>query len=518
MPIYEKPLPEDLHNQRAVLFELLIPSAIACLRDLLYVSAEKIVTSIGNTTRNLYGKWCSDPQLNTHSRRSLQWNINLGSTVKHFSASHYSSKLHPTQSNDNFIVNNGYNLNYTAANGTIEFSGNSSSCIKDWCTLKVQSDSQYALMQWAINGNNQTPNQVLARQSECHKNMSTSEFMEFGSLRCYDTLQIRNFIKAAVLGTLSFKNESVFNLICQSLWECSPLAENGVRVAHEDYSDAVFLQECLSTMDNLRAKHKDNWQNHYFILTVIVFAVNVAEKSDDRSILDSAGTLILKCRCLTETWSADIQKIMSKMTSTDTDTAEKNNLTLKLVEVNICRAISFGAHKRLGNRTIQTSEHIKNWLEATVIVNDLLTFVSKHASNQIALLTRRVIELGVDVQEYLKKSPFLHKGLNLFLRSHYGGADDLNFSSDTLWTFYEKVPQVCYLEVNKRKRTDDFVTFQLDIVTGNFLVNGCTMSRLPATMENHADYQRVFPTMSFEVSSNYRSGFEIFLSMSKSPH
>lgn len=498
--VYEKPLPEDIHYQRAVVFELQIPRTIACLRDLLYTFAEKIVTSIGNNKTRIQGKWFVDSQLHPHYRKLLDWKVNLGSTTKLFVDSHY-AKHHPDSADDSFFVNNGYNLHYVAENTTIDLRGNYASHIKDWCTLKVQHNSQYASMQWAINGNNQTPNEVLARQSECHRNLSTSEFLEFGSLRCYNKLQIRNLIKAAVLGTLSFKNDSVFNLICQSLWECSSCTEHDVREAHEDFSDAIFLQECLTIMDSLRAKHKDNWQDNYVILTVMVFAVNVAEKSDDRTVLGKAGTLILECRNLTKRWSEDILNIQSKMTSADT--MQKKNLTLKLVEVNICRALSFGAHKRLGRRTISTAEHIKDWLQAIVIVYDHLAFISNNTSNLIVLLVRRVIETGVDIEGFLKKSSCLHGGLNMFLRSHYGGAGDLNFSSDTRWKCYINALQVCMLEVNRKQRSDETVTLQLDIVTGNFLVNGCTVSRLPTAIENHADYQRVFPTMSFEVSFNH---------------
>lgn len=496
MTVYEKPLPEDRHEQRSVVFELLIPSAIACLRDMLFTFAVRIVSPVEKSRSDTHGQWHKDSQLHSHGRRLLEWKISLGSTTKHFVVSHY-SELHPSRPNEDFIVNNGYNLLYIEGNRTIDLR-NSGSCFKYWCTLKVESGSQYASMQWAIDGNDQTPNQVLARQSECHRSLSTSEFVEFGSLRCYNTLQTRNLIKAVVLGTLSLKNESVFNLVCQTLWECSPRNENGVRVAHEDYSNAIFLQECLSIMDNLQEKHKDNWQDHYIVLTVINFAVNAAEKSDNQTILDTAASLILKCRDLTKTWSEDIQNILSKMTNADI--TEKNKLTLKLVEVNMCRAFSFGARKRLGTRTLGTSEHIENWLQAIVLVYYHLAFINNNASNQVVLLMRRVIELGVDIEEYLKTSPSLHRGLNMFLRSHYGGADDLNFSTDTEWTFYKTALQVCYLKVNKMKRTDETVTLQLDIVTGNFLVNGCTMSRLPTAMENHTDYRRVFPTMSFEVS------------------
>lgn len=495
-------MPEDLFKQRAVVFELTIPSAIACLRDLLYTFSDSIVTSIGKDQNGVHGLWSAEYQLSPHTRRSMNWKINLGSTAKHFVDSHY-SKLHPSRPNNDFVVNNGYNTYYAGDLKTFTFSGNYGAHIKNWCTIKVKSGSPYATMQWAINGNSQTPNEVLARQSECHRDISTSEFVEFGSLRCYDRLQIRNLIKATVLGTLSFKNESVFNLICQSLWECSPCFKNvGVREAHGDFTDSIFMQKCLEIMENLVAKHKDNWQDHYIILTAIVFAVNVAEKSNDQTILNIAASFILKCRNFTETWSDDIQDIISKMTAADV--TEKNKLTLKFVEVNICRAISFGAVKRLGWKTFSTSEHIKNWLQAIVIVFDHIEFTKKNSSNQILLLMRRVIEVGVNVEEHLVGLSDFHRGINLFLRSHYGGAEDLKFTNETVWRSYEEAKQVYYVELDDKKRSDKRITLQLDIVTGNFLVNGCKVSRLPEAMENHVDFRRVFPTMSFEVSVRIR--------------
>lgn len=63
-------------------------------------------------------------------------------------------------------------------------------------------------------------NNVLAKQSQCHRDLSIAEYISFGSLRADGhRLQLRNIYRAIETDALSFQNKSVMLLILAALWE-----------------------------------------------------------------------------------------------------------------------------------------------------------------------------------------------------------------------------------------------------------------------------------------------------------
>jgi hypothetical protein len=104
--VYEFPLPADDFRQKAVVFELGIPDAIASLRDSLYILNNRVLKI--NNSSNCLSKWIDYKEI-TKWRIGKQKFITLGSTTKLFIESHY-KQPHVTSPNESFFKPNGYNL------------------------------------------------------------------------------------------------------------------------------------------------------------------------------------------------------------------------------------------------------------------------------------------------------------------------------------------------------------------------------------------------------------------------
>lgn len=172
--------------------------------------------------------------------------------------------------------------------------------LKAKTTLRVEKRSKYSFMQGGINGD-LTQNEAIARQNECHPDLSLvigilfkgfrqklingfldsnfyyflayvpskTEFVEFQSLRSVKNLQFRALFRCINAGTLSLKEESVFNLVCQVMWNVGDRTNNEyLRSNQLDFSCNEFCEEFLDLLDKLRAKHDQNWKDHYVVLTV----------------------------------------------------------------------------------------------------------------------------------------------------------------------------------------------------------------------------------------------------------
>lgn len=83
IPVYERSIKGNEHCQYAIVFELLIPSEISCLRDVLQFAAEEFffaAKSTKTTKLNIRGNWIDYEQLSDH-REEWDRRVNLGRCV-----------------------------------------------------------------------------------------------------------------------------------------------------------------------------------------------------------------------------------------------------------------------------------------------------------------------------------------------------------------------------------------------------------------------------------------------------
>jgi len=521
--VYEHPLPNNEEEQNAVMFELKIPNSIAVLRDLLYLFENRITYNVVHDERKLYGPWSEYVQIKGSKERTMPWLINLLSTKKLYLDTHYKS-LHPTNPDSDFVKQNGYTCHYAYhltnagedVKALLSHSAGNEKMKRD-CTLKVQKKSPYSNLQWAIDGNRYTSNEVLSKQNECHPDISLVEFVEFGSLRVHHALQIRNIYRALTQMSLSLKNESVYNLICQAIWQTSPRQEDSfIREAHQDFGDPVFVEELLQIIGDIHMKHSNNWRDNFILLMIIQLALRVisfyASRSEE-TIIGMAVYLLAECRQVSVNWSKQIEDILATMVNAPRD--EIDALRIKLVEINICTALTFSMRSdRILKQLLHQPEILKSWLSSLAKIYDNLVLIvsGQHQTRDKLLqknptlqnLLRRVQDTGIFLDKYLQ--PIFRDdptALNLFVKSHYRGAASLfERCGEPSWGYYERSPHVYYSELREHgveKDSPEKTTLQMDAIAGGFLVNGFPVSYLPSYIEEHEDFQRAFPTKSFEV-------------------
>lgn len=219
--VYERPLRAEEQCRDAVVFELLAPIEIVCLRECLYRFNSEISRSLRcNNKSDWFGFWTDNEQQLKQFRGdtcSDQIYYRLGSHIKLFMTSHY-SELAPTPSEPNhkFIVDNGFHCDFfndrkELCEGAIKGS------VSRFCTFKVESSSKYSSLQLAVDDTYHSQNNALSRLNDCPVELSLSEFREFGSLRSGHRLQLRNLYRAIFQGALSLKSKSVLALVQQSL-------------------------------------------------------------------------------------------------------------------------------------------------------------------------------------------------------------------------------------------------------------------------------------------------------------
>jgi len=267
--------------------------------------------------------------------------VKLGSSTKSCLVAHHSrGGFHPDTDIDEFIVPNGYNCKYyyddDPSAPSIPFPGS----VKKFCTFQVNPNSPYCNLQFAVNGTSHTQNQVLAQQIKCPAELSLSEFIEFGSLRAGHHLQWHNIHRAIVQGSLSLETESVFSLICQTVWQAGQLS--GTEYYRESDLSIIDANFAIKTLQLLKAeldKNACNWKNDYFMAVLIVLTTRIFCLTLDTGVKYVALELLRNCRQVTGEWCSSIEHLLTKMTEAEQE--DVNEMRMKLVKIAALSALTF---------------------------------------------------------------------------------------------------------------------------------------------------------------------------------
>lgn len=250
---YERPLPQNGYQQNAVVFELISPIEIVCLRDVLY-DFVRFCGGEQKKTESIQLNWINYHQI-TKFNKSDSKHIYLGSTTKAELQMYHVDNDFDTF----FVTNNSLNCIVHASSLCLPppISDNS---VKDLCTFVAQ-ESEYRGLQWTMHGTKHTQNEVIARQKECPDTFTLSEFKEFGSLRGDGhRLQLRKMYGMINAEALSFEKSSTLSLILQTLWEAGIAGnDNFIRESHVDFTDPLFTSATIEMLEKFCEQQKNNW-------------------------------------------------------------------------------------------------------------------------------------------------------------------------------------------------------------------------------------------------------------------
>lgn len=416
----------------------------------------------------------------------------LGSTTERKLESH-----HVDSDFEVFKVTNGLNCVFYATNSTVA-SIVPSEFIKNACTMTT--DGDYSELQWTLRGCKHHQNEVIARQSECPKSLTPSEYLNFGSLRADGhRLQLRKLYAMIECESLSFEKSSVLSLVMQTIWEAGSNSDGeSYRDSFADFDNAIFGRQMIELLEKFCEQQKDNWMHPTKMLVATLIAVRVYEINVREPVADQIVDLLEKIRKIALNWITRIEEALSDIKNPNI--ADEQKLREVLVVVCIVGATTFYVHPQheLFHK-IFMCDSPRHWLQFTVtICNSVLLNTNQALSSNVHLFLRLVRNIGIgieanlkaiigsdpnDIYEFAKKQ--WKRAESGILMKHY---------------FHNNRPQVLVFEVALGSVVH-YIT--ADLVTGTFLVNNLPVARLPANITESHLFRRVFGDFVFEVQPTF---------------
>ena len=500
--VYEKLIPESSNEKDLVIFELLIPTNISILRDTIYLFHKHILLEKVEGT-SIKGKWLT--HLSSYKlSSSYKSKISLGSTSQSFLSTHYKFLQVRNNSNEySYVKPNGFDLHYSTNKKSLVFKSSFNN-LKDLFTFKAEEN--YKTLQWVLSSACYLENQAIAEQGKCPNDMTKKEYLKFSMFRAGLNLQLYNLLDAVETRTLPFKNNSVYYLICQSLWELGPVEETKstslkVPVVHELMNNENYLNQLYVSVSDLLDTCIHNWNEHIVLLNVVTICLRVISLTACQLQREKFVDLLINARKINMNWQ---EKIEDMLTKTD-NMYEKEKISSKgkLLEICCICVLTYFIDRHFSQLVLNNDEDVSSLFMSLSKIYDHKVLYGDSKSplrtNMLIWVNLTMNELEPHLLSYITKNP---KSISKFLNKKWPDSLKGNISQNFEYNA-EKYCLIC------KFTSTTFTTKEIKIgLDGAFLIDNQPVSKLPKEICSHQLFQRLFKQTDFDIhpSSTSTSG------------
>ncbi|KAK8167917.1 hypothetical protein BKA80DRAFT_216002 [Phyllosticta citrichinensis] len=475
-------LPQNECQLKAAVFELDCPIEFAIWRDSTYA----ILQGLGREDLNRDKPpetLLSSYELLRHRFLVKDHNLTLGSTNKSFLKSHYRSYKFP-RGIDEVCLHNAlyYRLVDHGTSAWVADQDDNPSFHRH-CVTKLP-QNQYSNLQTFADTSSCAPNAAIAKQSECHSGLNDHEFIAFASLRAGERTQMLNVLRELGSADLTFGAEAVHILIRQTVIQAGQRGKGVRRVAHEVFRDTTFCDRLLDLLHDHLEAIKGNWKEQHRLATLALLGLRVLSLTTASAVVERAAQLLRSIRRVALVWS---RQVSSKLPSCSNEGSAKGLRTAILRIAMTCR-MTFDVDPQNMSRMLASDEDILNLVETSILIQSnqpiRLTDLPHEVQRDILLNQKLSRKLEQPLKKLMTQSSLgVNQALGLICgMSNFAGDWAFPFDSGCSWTTNETA-ESCG---GRRQR------LHYNLLTGELLIDGQPLGRLPSVYTQQSLYRRVF--------------------------
>ncbi|KAG2757812.1 hypothetical protein P692DRAFT_20789290 [Suillus brevipes Sb2] len=496
--IHEWPLPEHEQEAIVVVFELACPIVFDMWRSIsLHIlvdmcAPEKISSTCPFMTLPNYD--ALQQYRTCHPRQRLT----LASDTKPFVNSHYSITLIPAVDAE-VCLNNGLKFR--------PFDTTTAAWAEDvllrcdatkLCTFLLPK-GPYNGLQHYLAGTSHTSNEVMASQADCHKDMTTHEFIAFGALRCGPRLQWMNILRELRERTLNFRREEVHLLIAQAVTQVGPFSSDNGLIWHEELNSVPFLSALLGELEDLMASVEGNWLETVTINTIVMLVCRVMCSTEEESV-KSRGYLLLR-RIRTATFTLLTQ--LSEKMQASSEEAVSRDLQGRVRDMAVTCRSTFDVDGD-ASLLLTANDDITVFAYCAVMIYDNTPSQHGNLPQHSQLLLERDKRCCHTLEPAIRRYAELHReGLDGAMAKIWG-----SYRPGTPWRALAAPNSRWLVTQTAPSHSQSPQDVHINLISGCLLVDGKQLGRLPSAIAQHSTYKSIFGDQVLDIIPSDIPGME----------
>lgn len=482
--VYEHPLPSNVIEAKAVLFELRCPRAFRAYRSATW----RVIGELASPTR-VAG---IEPRLILPDHKSLKnfmvdelSGVTLASAKKSFTATHYRDHRFPV-SIDQICVPSGLKWSYFDPSTKIWLSTHTQKpTLAHHVQLTIPSNSPLAAFALPADHtaglDGPSSYEIIASQTSCPSKLSVHEFMAYRGLLSGTFRRWPSMLVELGSSNLNFSTEAVTLLMCHLAAQVGPAFESDpLRGIHSIFRDEPFCESLMEQISIRLDGISSNWRESNCMEMLLTLILRLCFATA-RLTLEGALRLLEKVRMITIRWIRHLRTEIHRSTSTD---VSQKCSHYALCAALLCRrtftVFSFNDIDTIYTGTLQYGE-LESYIECSITLQDNLI----RNPNSLPLVIRNAL---------IRDLKMVHRLHSILSSSLQASPNSLCSAINNVWpqsesgvsrTFsapqWYEPPHESWitLSIPPSTRTKQ-QTIQFHLLEGHLLVDGQPMGKLPA--------------------------------------
>ncbi|KAF5580557.1 hypothetical protein FPANT_9293 [Fusarium pseudoanthophilum] len=486
---HEWPLPADELEAQTSVFEMDVPVTFAVWRDATVYFLDNILkfesSCAGEYPRASFPLTTYKPL--SHWLESQRHRVQLLSEIKPHSQTHRNQKSIETCTEADVCLNNGLRFQYhDSSRNTFLSAFKPTTEISKRCTIRLPSRAhalQRFLARTWVCENGETPNQAIASQSECPEYMSLGEFKALAVLPYGYRLQWMNILTQLAMPTVDFNKPETALFLLQMMLQAGPLSEDEVtRRAHTRPTEVEFGSQVLKYLGESVSRVQENWQSYISLCSFTCLATRLLALAD-KSLSSQTLGLIAKCREISYKW---VMHLLSKVQDIEHRTQREEFLEAA-VHISLVCIETFNLEGGHFEQVLAEEQQAAILLEISIIV---------HNNADFEQLQKDAL-FGIMLDRY---KVTMHRALTILVNEITSkGSLRLDTAIKRRWPDFAREGEWSMISDHWATEIAGNLQVHVSLLTGELLVNGISVSRLPQKYETRPEYQKLFGSSAMEV-------------------
>jgi hypothetical protein len=497
--VHEWPLPSDPRASAAVVFELQCPAAFAVWREVTFRIRTSLLTATPPppSDQQPFDTLATYPGLKKHINTdplSRPRKLNYISSTKSFLSSHYRYARIPAFP-DALCINNALRFalydsstRIWASNLPVEMD------IRHLCTFRLP-DGPYKRLQYAVKGTSHSANQILARQYECPPELQLHEYIAFGLLRSGRRLQWLNILRELRSRTLSFSAEAVSMLYLQAAWQVGSREgtedemecledqdfESQKRECHVPLEEEEFGRQMMLELSGMLKSVEANWQEVVAAQTMIVLAVQVLAGTKSEEVVEQAARFLREARRVCLNWTRELARKLPQC-----QPCEVREFQSRVLQMAATCRMTFDVEECHIPDVLFTDDDVAVLVECATTIHDNVPATAGVLPTGVKTMLERDKRMAYAIEGHLRYLvTSSRRGINL--KSIWSA-----YEQGYLWAAMEGPNDRWVYTRTRQSENSDSQLVHYNLISGELLVEGLPLGRMPVAYTSHATYQELF--------------------------
>ncbi|KAF8851671.1 hypothetical protein BDZ45DRAFT_140606 [Acephala macrosclerotiorum] len=508
--IHEWPLPSTSLKTKATVFELRVPPWFGHWRDttmffiIEILKVEYVLPQRPRTSYPLQRRECGLSSFFSQFNRAQR--IGLLSQNKPHYGTHRRDKTINKVTEMEVCLGNGLNYEYHDSSvGCFVGEFRTTDQIPKLCTFTLPtkcSSVQQFLCRPSSTPHGPPPNAIIATQSDCPDGMTIDEYRALSAIPLGCRIQWQNILLQLVMPTVDLKKIETSLVVLQTIYQAGPRGDDNVlRDGHAILGSRTFANTLLTSLEQALQRIKENWESSQVLGTLVTLATRVLSLTDSEEIREKSLAYLNVVRGIAFKWVDYLKGKVRK----STDGHQRTEFHSKAVEFALICADSFYLEGTHLDDTLSTGTDASIFLQCSIIIQEESNLISSSSNPMISRLYWRW--KGLSYRSYRILRGNIDQGKS-------GSVDDAVQKS---WTAYQGGQdwQIMSQDVDHWlvSRTaigggGGSLSIHFNLLTGELLVNGLPLARLPSQYEGHPMYRTLFGEACLEVMPTTVQGMQ----------